>query len=188
NLALAMGALGWRIGLMDADVYGPSIAMMVGAREQVRVTPERRIVPLERFGIRYVSMALFIGDDTAVIWRGPMVTKLESEFLFNVEWGELDCLVLDLPPGTGAAQLTITQRVTLDGGVLVTTQQDIALPEHPRKSPRKRSCLRSSISRRVSISICSTSRSSRVRTLATRKPTSATASNSAGAAEATFFR
>ena len=127
NLALAMGALGWRIGLMDADVYGPSIAMMVGAREQVRVTPERRIVPLERFGIRYVSMALFIGDDTAVIWRGPMVTKLESEFLFNVEWGELDCLVLDLPPGTGDAQLTITQRVTLDGGVIVTTPQEIAL-------------------------------------------------------------
>ena len=127
NLALAMGALGWRIGLMDADVYGPSVAMMVGAREQVRVTPERRIVPLERFGIRYVSMALFIGDDTAVIWRGPMVTKLESEFLFNVEWGELDCLVLDLPPGTGDAQLTITQRVTLDGGVIVTTPQEIAL-------------------------------------------------------------
>ncbi len=125
--AVAMGALGWRIGLMDADVYGPSVAMMVGAREQVRVTPERRIVPLERFGIRYVSMALFIGDDTAVIWRGPMVTKLESEFLFNVEWGELDCLVLDLPPGTGDAQLTITQRVTLDGGVIVTTPQEIAL-------------------------------------------------------------
>jgi len=127
NLALAMGALGWRIGLMDADVYGPSVAMMVGARDQVRVTPERRIVPLERFGIRYVSMALFIGDDTAVIWRGPMVTKLESEFLFNVEWGELDCLVLDLPPGTGDAQLTITQRVTLAGGVIVTTPQEIAL-------------------------------------------------------------
>ena len=127
NLALAMGALGWRIGLMDADVYGPSVAMMVGAREQVRVTPERRIVPLERFGIRYVSMALFIGDDTAVIWRGPMVTKLESEFLFNVEWGELDCLVLDLPPGTGDAQLSLCQTVPLDGGVIVTTPQEASL-------------------------------------------------------------
>jgi ATP-binding protein involved in chromosome partitioning len=112
---------------MDADVYGPSVAMMVGAGEQVRVTKDRRIVPLERFGLRYVSMALFINDETPVIWRGPMVTKLESEFLFNVEWGDLDCLMLDLPPGTGDAQLTITQRVALDGGVIVTTPQEIAL-------------------------------------------------------------
>jgi ATP-binding protein involved in chromosome partitioning len=127
NLALAMRALGWRIGLMDADVYGPSVAMMVGAQAQVAVTKERRIVPLERFGIRYVSMALFINDQTPVIWRGPMVTKLETEFLYNVEWGDLDCLVIDLPPGTGDAQLTITQRVALDGGVIVTTPQEIAL-------------------------------------------------------------
>jgi len=127
NLALAMAALGMRVGLMDADVYGPSVAMMVGAGHQVRVTPQRRIVPLQRFGIRYISMALFVGDETAVIWRGPMVTKLESEFLFNVEWGDLDYLILDLPPGTGDAQLTITQRVVLDGGVIVTTPQEIAL-------------------------------------------------------------
>jgi len=127
NLALAMSALGWRIGLMDADVYGPSVAMMVGAQGQIGLTKDRRIVPLERFGIRYVSMALFIDDETPVIWRGPMVTKLETEFLFNVEWGELDCLVLDLPPGTGDAQLTITQRVALDGGVIVTTPQELAL-------------------------------------------------------------
>jgi ATP-binding protein involved in chromosome partitioning len=127
NLALAMSKLGWRIGLMDADVYGPSIAMMVGVQGPVAVTKDRRIVPLERYGIRYVSMALFINDETPVIWRGPMVTKLESEFLFNVEWGDLDCLVIDLPPGTGDAQLTITQRVALDGGVIVTTPQEIAL-------------------------------------------------------------
>ncbi|MGC1192715.1 MAG: Mrp/NBP35 family ATP-binding protein [Candidatus Binatus sp.] len=127
NLALAMHALGWRVGLMDADVYGPSVAMMVGVEKAVNLTPERRIIPLERYGIRYISMALFINDETAVIWRGPMVTKLETEFLFNVEWGDLDCLVLDLPPGTGDAQLTITQRVALDGGVIVTTPQEIAL-------------------------------------------------------------
>ncbi|MGH7781761.1 MAG: P-loop NTPase [Candidatus Binataceae bacterium] len=132
NLALAMRALGWRVGLMDADVYGPSIAMMVGAEKAVSLTSERRILPLERFGIRYVSMALFINDETAVIWRGPMVTKLETEFLFNVEWGELDCLILDLPPGTGDAQLTITQRVELDGGVVVTTPQEIALVDVKR--------------------------------------------------------
>jgi ATP-binding protein involved in chromosome partitioning len=127
NLALALKALGWRVGLMDADVYGPSVAMMVGALEPVKLTDDRRIIPLERYGIRYVSMALFINDQTPVIWRGPMVTKLETEFLFNVEWGELDCLVLDLPPGTGDAQLTITQRVALDGGVIVTTPQELAL-------------------------------------------------------------
>jgi ATP-binding protein involved in chromosome partitioning len=127
NLALALSSMGWKTGLMDADVYGPSVAMMLGAGEQVQVSQNRRIVPLERFGIRYVSMALFINDETPVIWRGPMVTKLESEFLFNVEWGELDCLVLDLPPGTGDAQLTITQRVALAGGVIVTTPQAIAL-------------------------------------------------------------
>ncbi len=127
NLAIAMRGLGWRIGLMDADVYGPSIAMMVGMEAPVSLTQERRIIPLQRFGIKYVSMAMFINDETAVIWRGPMVTKLETEFLFNVEWGELDCLVLDLPPGTGDAQLTITQRVELDGGIVVTTPQEIAL-------------------------------------------------------------
>jgi ATP-binding protein involved in chromosome partitioning len=127
NLALALGALGWRVGLMDADVYGPSIGMMLGSKQAVSVTAERRIIPLESYGIRYISMALFIDDEMPVIWRGPMVTKLESEFLFNVEWGELDCLVLDLPPGTGDAQLTITQRVALDGGVIVTTPQEIAL-------------------------------------------------------------
>jgi ATP-binding protein involved in chromosome partitioning len=127
NLSLALAALGWRVGLMDADVYGPSVAMMVGVLEAPKLTDDRRIIPLERYGIRYVSMALFINDETPVIWRGPMVTKLETEFLFNVQWGELDCLVLDLPPGTGDAQLTITQRVALDGGVIVTTPQELAL-------------------------------------------------------------
>src|SRR5277367_6794441 len=128
NLALSMRALGWRIGLMDADVYGPSVAMMVGAGQgEVAVTKDRRIVPIERFGIRYVSMALFLNDASPVIWRGPMVAKLETEFLYNVEWGDLDCLVIDLPPGTGDAQLTITQRVALDGGVIVTTPQEISL-------------------------------------------------------------
>ena len=93
NLALAMRALGWRIGLMDADVYGPSVAMMVGEGQgQVAVTKDRRIVPMERFGIRYVSMALFLNDASPVIWRGPMVAKLETEFLYNVEWGDLDIL------------------------------------------------------------------------------------------------
>jgi ATP-binding protein involved in chromosome partitioning len=127
NLAIAMSALGRRIGLMDADIYGPSLAMMVGADGSAEITPERRITPIDRFGIRYVSMGLFVDDDTAIVWRGPMIAKAEAEFLFNVQWGELDCLVLDLPPGTGDAQLTITQRVALDGGVIVTTPQALAL-------------------------------------------------------------
>jgi ATP-binding protein involved in chromosome partitioning len=122
-----MASLGRRIGLMDADIYGPSLAMMVGSDGAATMTRERRIVPIERFGIRYVSMGHFVDADTAVVWRGPMVAKAEAEFLFNVEWGDLDCLVLDLPPGTGDAQLTITQRVSLDGGVIVTTPQAIAL-------------------------------------------------------------
>src|SRR5262249_9255818 len=102
-------------------------AMMVGVEKTVSLTPGRRIVPLERFGIRYVSVALFINDETAVIWRGPLLTKLETEFLLNVEGGELDCLVRDFHTGTGDAQLTITQRVSLAGGVVVTTPQDLAL-------------------------------------------------------------
>ncbi len=84
NLALAMHALGQRVGLMDADVYGPSVAMMMGVEEAARVNPQRRIIPPQRYGVRYVSMALFVDDQTPVIWRGPMVTKLETEFLFNV--------------------------------------------------------------------------------------------------------
>src|SRR5579875_1282738 len=127
NLALAMQASGRRVGLMDADVYGPSVAMMMGVEDSVRVSADKRIIPMQRYGVRYVSMALFVNDQTPVIWRGPMVTKLETEFLFNVDWGELDCLVLDLPPGTGDAQLTITQRVVLAGGVIVTTPQEVAL-------------------------------------------------------------
>jgi ATP-binding protein involved in chromosome partitioning len=127
NLALALGARGWATGLMDADVYGPSVAMMLGMDKRPTVTGQRKIIPIERFGIRYVSLALFLNEDTPVIWRGPMVAKLETEFLLNVEWGKLDCLVLDLPPGTGDAQLTITQRVALNGGVIVTTPQEIAL-------------------------------------------------------------
>lgn len=128
NLALAMHAVGKSVGLMDADVYGPSLSMMVGGTgERPQITPERRIVPLRRLDIRYISIAHFVDALAPIIWRGPMVAKAENEFLFNVEWGRLDCLVLDLPPGTGDAQLTITQQVALAGGIIVTTPQEIAL-------------------------------------------------------------
>jgi ATP-binding protein involved in chromosome partitioning len=113
--------------LLDADVYGPSVPLMLGLRERPRSTDDRRIIPLQRFGLKVISLGLFIEDHTPVIWRGPMITKLLTQFLRDVEWGELDYLVLDLPPGTGDAQLTITQQVPLTGGVIVTTPQDVAL-------------------------------------------------------------
>jgi len=127
NLALALAGLGSRVGLLDADVYGPSIGLMMGLRERPQSTEDKRIVPLEKFGIKIISLGLFIDDGTPVIWRGPMINKLLTQFLREVDWGDLDYLVLDLPPGTGDAQLTITQQVPLTGGVIVTTPQDVAL-------------------------------------------------------------
>ena len=129
NLALALVSLGRRVGLMDADVYGPSVPLMLGIEEKARTGEDRRIQPVERHGLRVVSMGMFVGETTPVIWRGPMITKLITEFLRNVEWGELDILVLDLPPGTGDVQLTITQQVPLSGGLIVTTPQDVALAD-----------------------------------------------------------
>jgi ATP-binding protein involved in chromosome partitioning len=127
NLALALAALGHRVGLLDADVYGPSVPLMLGLRERPQTTEEKRIVPIERFGLAVISLGLFIDDHTPVIWRGPMINKLLTQFLREVDWGERDYLVLDLPPGTGDAQLTITQQVPLTGGIIVTTPQDVAL-------------------------------------------------------------
>jgi ATP-binding protein involved in chromosome partitioning len=128
NVACALAQRGSRVGLLDADVYGPSVPMMLGLdEERPTVRPDRRIVPIEKFGVRAISMGMFVGERTPVIWRGPMVTKLITEFFKNVEWGELDYLILDLPPGTGDAQLTVAQQVPLAGGVIVTTPQDVAL-------------------------------------------------------------
>jgi ATP-binding protein involved in chromosome partitioning len=127
NLACALVALGYRVGLLDADVYGPSVPMMLGIDTKPEVREDRRIVPVETRGLKVISMAMFLGERTPVIWRGPMVTKLITEFFRKVEWGELDYLVLDLPPGTGDAQLTVAQQVPLAGGVIVTTPQDVAL-------------------------------------------------------------
>ncbi len=132
NLALALTALGHRVGLMDADVYGPSIPLMLGLHDRPQSTEDKRIIPLEKFGLKVISLGLFIDDRTPVIWRGPMINKLLTQFLREVQWGELDYLVLDLPPGTGDAQLTITQQVPLTGGVIVTTPQDVALEDVKR--------------------------------------------------------
>ncbi len=129
NLAMALREHG-SVGLLDADVYGPSATIMFGVEDvEPHVTAERRITPIEVEGIRMISMGSFIERDKPVIWRGPMVTKLVSEFLHNVEWGELDFLVLDLPPGTGDVQLTLSQQLAMSGGVIVTTPQDVALAD-----------------------------------------------------------
>jgi ATP-binding protein involved in chromosome partitioning len=127
NLALALSDLGRRVGLLDADVYGPSVPLMLGLSEQPGTDEHDRILPVERFGIKVISMGLFIRDRQPVIWRGPMINKLLTQFLREVEWRPLDVLVLDLPPGTGDAQLTVAQQAPLAGGVIVTTPQDVAL-------------------------------------------------------------
>ena len=129
NLALALASLGQRTGLLDADVYGPSVPWMLGIEDKARPVEGGRLVPAEKHGLRVMSMGMFLGDQTPVIWRGPMVTKLITEFLRNVVWGELDVLVLDLPPGTGDVQLTLTQQVKITGGVVVTTPQEVALAD-----------------------------------------------------------
>ncbi len=132
NLALALSRLGHRVGLMDADVYGPSVAKMLGIVERPITNEEKRITPISKFGIKVVSMGMFIEERTPVVWRGPMISKLLTQFFRDVDWGDLDFLILDLPPGTGDAQLTITQQVPLSGGVIVTTPQDVALEDVKR--------------------------------------------------------
>jgi ATP-binding protein involved in chromosome partitioning len=129
NLALALSALGSRVGLMDADVYGPSIPLMLGITEKARSGEGQRLQPTLRHGLAVISMGMFVGEGTPIIWRGPMITKLITEFLRNCDWGDLDVLVMDLPPGTGDVQLTLTQQVPITGGVIVTTPQDVALAD-----------------------------------------------------------
>jgi ATP-binding protein involved in chromosome partitioning len=127
NLALALARTGASVGLMDADIYGPSIPLMLGISRMPQITPERKIVPLERHGLKLISMGFLTNDDSPVIWRGPMVHGIVSQFLSDVLWGDLDYLIIDLPPGTGDAQLTITQTAPLAGAVIVSTPQDVAL-------------------------------------------------------------
>lgn len=126
NLAAALAARGARVGLMDADIYGPSVARMVGGGERPQVTPNKMLMPIEAHGMRFMSMGLLVDDNTPVIWRGPMASSLIQQFLSQVDWGELDYLVIDLPPGTGDVQLTLTQTASLSGALIVTTPQDVA--------------------------------------------------------------
>jgi ATP-binding protein involved in chromosome partitioning len=127
NLALALSRLGSRVGLMDSDIYGPSQQMMMGIEEKPFINEENQIVPVDKFGIRVMSLGFLMDVDQPVIWRGPMVMKAVEQFLGDVAWGKLDFLVVDLPPGTGDAHLTLTQKIHLSGAVIVTTPQDVAL-------------------------------------------------------------
>lgn len=126
NLALALDATGARVGLLDADVTGPNVPLMMGARGEPR-GQDGKIVPLESYGIKIISIAFFVPEDQPVIWRGPMVHGAIQQFFRDVLWGELDYLIIDLPPGTGDASLTVAQAVPLAGVVIVTTPQDVAL-------------------------------------------------------------
>jgi len=126
NLAIELAALGHRVGLLDSDIYGPSVPMMFGIQEKPRIDGNR-IIPFEKYGIKVMSLGFILETDTPVIWRGPMVMRAIEQMLGDVVWGALDYLILDLPPGTGDAQLTVTQKVPLAGAVIVTTPQDVAL-------------------------------------------------------------
>lgn len=130
NLAVAMARSGRRVGLMDTDVYGPNIPGIVGARGKPTVTQSGdQLVPLEAAGLRTISMGSLLDPGVPVIWRGPMLAKMINQFLFQVDWGELDVLVLDLPPGTGDVQITLTQSAPITGAVIVTTPSDLALED-----------------------------------------------------------
>ncbi len=127
NLAISLQQTGARVGLCDCDLYGPSVAMMFGSNEQPMVNQSDQIIPIRAHGVQIMSMGLMVGDDSPVIVRGPMATRYTQQFLRNVAWDMLDYLILDLPPGTGDIQLTIVQTVALEGAVIVTTPQEVAL-------------------------------------------------------------
>jgi ATP-binding protein involved in chromosome partitioning len=127
NLALALKGLDLKVGLLDADIYGPSQPRMMGISGRPSSPDGKRLLPMENYGVKVMSMGFMVAEDTPMIWRGPMVMSAINQMLRDVEWGELDILVVDLPPGTGDAQLTMAQQVPLSGAVIVSTPQDIAL-------------------------------------------------------------
>ncbi|MGZ6341181.1 MAG: Mrp/NBP35 family ATP-binding protein [Candidatus Limnocylindrales bacterium] len=127
NLAVALAQAGASVGLLDADITGPNIPLMMGVEGQPTASPANKILPLERYGVKVISIAFFVPEGQPVVWRGPLVGGAIQQFLRDVEWGELDYLIVDLPPGTSDAQLTLAQSVPLSGAVLVTTPQEVAL-------------------------------------------------------------
>ena len=126
NLAAELSK-NYKVGVLDLDIYGPSLPMVIGSNEQPKITAEQKLIPIEKFGMKFMSFGFINSDNAATIWRGPMVAKLTTQFFDDVIWGELDYLILDLPPGTGDIQLTLVQRLALTGAIIVTTPQDLAL-------------------------------------------------------------
>lgn len=127
NLALALYNQGYRVGILDADIYGPSVPTMLNVHTDPLVNENNKIVPPEAYGLKIMSFGFFAPEETAVIWRGPMIMKALQQFFWDVEWGKLDFLIIDLPPGTGDAQLTLVQSIPISGSVIVTTPQNVAL-------------------------------------------------------------
>jgi ATP-binding protein involved in chromosome partitioning len=127
NLALGLRDLGLRVGLLDADIYGPSVPRLTGIREKPELDDERKMIPIQRFGLAVMSIGFLVEEDTAMIWRGPMVMSAITQMLRDVAWGTLDVLVVDMPPGTGDAQLTLAQNVPLKGAIIISTPQDLSL-------------------------------------------------------------
>lgn len=129
NIAAALARTGAKVGLMDTDVYGPSIPTMFNLFDRPNITTQKKLIPLEKYGIKMVSMGFLVDVNQAMVWRGPMATSAIQQFMKDVEWGELDYMVLDMPPGTGDIQLTIVQTVPLSGAVIVSTPQTVALDD-----------------------------------------------------------
>jgi len=129
NLAVAMARMGYRVALLDADVYGPNVPLMLGASEAPRVLPDNRIVPLEKFGIKVISVGFLNPGDKPLIWRGPMLHSIIKQFLGQVDWGQIDYMVVDLPPGTGDVAISLIQTVPLTGAIVVTTPSDVSLQD-----------------------------------------------------------
>lgn len=130
NLALALASLGQRVGLLDADIFGPSIPRLFGLLNQKPpLTPDGKILPHERYGIKLMSMGFLVGEESALIWRGPMLFKALEQLLKDVAWGDLDVLIMDLPPGTGDVPLTLAQKTPISGAIAITTPQNMALSD-----------------------------------------------------------
>jgi ATP-binding protein involved in chromosome partitioning len=129
NLAVALAQAGATVGLLDADITGPNIPQMLGVEGQPKASPDNKITPLERYGVKTISIQFFVPEGQPIVWRGPLVGGAIQQFLRDVDWGELDYLVIDLPPGTSDAQLTLAQAVPISGAVLVTTPQEVSLAD-----------------------------------------------------------
>lgn len=129
NIAAELMNRGYSVGLLDLDIYGPSLPVLLGINERPAMTPEKKLIPLEKFGMKVMSFGFLSGNETPVIWRGPMVARMTEQFFGDVLWESLDYLILDLPPGTGDIQLTLVQKLKISGAVIVTTPQDLAVTD-----------------------------------------------------------